>query len=297
MEEIRNAGLHTIKSENHGDTSMNKEKEKFLKFINFYKNVSCNIGETLYVLDYICKPEKYSVLSTVAKSFTNTVISNFYAQVVIYLHEFYYNLNDYSFIKFFNYIISNWDKIFTGDFHIYYNNDKEHNENKKYTYNDIGIRKTACEKFVKFISENIDIEVTIEEYKKVMLLTESNNFLNGKKGLNSINLKDIPECVEIREIIKNLRTLRDNCYAHHGELKQEIIVTIKQLKKIFLVTENIINQIYTMYDGSNICSEPLGKSGINILCDILSDYIEFKDDIIGMKYRKRMEKLTSNLGK
>ena len=80
------------------------------------------------VLDYLTtKEEDYQNIATISPAFISAVIYNFWAQAIIELDGFYYQYNDFSFVNFFNYVKSNWNNIFTGQFYeeIYRKNGKE----------------------------------------------------------------------------------------------------------------------------------------------------------------------------
>ena len=89
------------------------EKEKFRKYYNFFNDKIKKMSTTIEILDYLTTHEEdYTNLITISPAFMSVVISNFWSQAVIGLYAFYYENNDFSFKKFFNYTKANWNKIF-----------------------------------------------------------------------------------------------------------------------------------------------------------------------------------------
>ncbi len=110
-------GLGTIKYNTVETSLMNEQKEKYLMFYNYYVERGKRIAVTLEVLDYLTTHEQdYNNIATISPAFMAAVISNFWMQAIIELDAFYYVNNDLSFNKFFNYIKSNWNLIFTKEF-------------------------------------------------------------------------------------------------------------------------------------------------------------------------------------
>lgn len=121
------------------------------------------------------------------------VINNFWMQAIIELDAFYYANNDLSFRKFFNYIKSNWNMIFTKEFfeEIYYHNSIETRQ-IKFSQKEIFDTIMDCENLIEQNKSDIDnlrklrnnvaahyadigkIELTIslEQLMKVFQITE-----------------------------------------------------------------------------------------------------------------------------
>ena len=152
-------GLGHIESENKDTTPMNEQKERYLYFQKYYINKGKNIAITIAVLDYLTThQEDYTNISTISPAFMSAVINNFWAQAVIDLYAFYYKNNDLSFHKFFCYIKSNWNLIFTGDFYEYIYHGKEKTIKRiKFSQTDIFDAITSCENLIKDYQSKIDL--------------------------------------------------------------------------------------------------------------------------------------------
>ena len=152
-------GLGNIEYENKDITPMNEQKERFLYFHKFYINKGKNIATTIAVLDYLtAHQEDYENISIISPAFMSAVINNFWAQAVIDLYSFYYNKNDLSFRKFFCYIKSNWNLIFTGDFYEYIYHGKEKTiKHIKFSQTDIFDAITSCENLIEENQTKIDL--------------------------------------------------------------------------------------------------------------------------------------------
>lgn len=144
-------GLGHIEYENKDTTPKNKQKERYLYFHKFYINKGKNIATTIAVLDYLTThQEDYENISIISPAFMSAVINNFWAQAVIDLYAFYYNNNALSFQKFFCYIKSNWNLIFTGDFYEYiYHGDEKITKHIKFSQTDIFDAIISCEKLIE----------------------------------------------------------------------------------------------------------------------------------------------------
>ena len=189
-------GLGYIHYENKDNTPMNDAKKRFLEFRKFFIEKGKNIAVTLEVLDYLTtKEEDYQNIATISPAFINAVIYNFWAQAIIELDGFYYQYNDFSFVNFFNYVKSNWNNIFTGQFYeeIYRENGKE-TKRVKFTRKQIFDTIAECELIienqkdklekVRFFRDKIfahfgevksseqDKTISIDELKEVFLITQ-----------------------------------------------------------------------------------------------------------------------------
>lgn len=150
--------LGNIKYENKDTKPMNEQKKRFLYFRDYYINKGKNIATTIAVLDYLTTHrEYYDNISTISPAFMSAVINNFWAQAVIDLYAFYYTKNDLSFNAFFDYITSNWNLIFTGDFYEYVDyGDETTTEHIKYSKTDIFDAIKNCQNLIEENKDKID---------------------------------------------------------------------------------------------------------------------------------------------
>lgn len=191
-----NCGLGYIEYENKDTAPLNEQKERYLYFHDYYINKGKNIATTIAVLDYLTThQEEYENFSTTSPSFVSAVFNNFWAQAVIELYEFYYRSNDLSLHKFFCYIKSNWNLIFTGDFYEYiYHGEKKATKHIKFSQTDISDAIKSCEKLIEDNQTKIDllrtfrdnvfahfgdaskqkeeIKISIEQLQELLALTE-----------------------------------------------------------------------------------------------------------------------------
>lgn len=144
-------GLGHIEYENKDTTPINEQKKRYLYFHDYYISKGKNIATTIAVLDYLTThQEDYENISTISPAFMSTVINNFWAQAVIDLYAFYYKNNDLSFHKFFCYIKSNWNLIFTGDFYEYiYHGEEKTTKHIKFSQTDIFDAITSYENLIE----------------------------------------------------------------------------------------------------------------------------------------------------
>lgn len=158
-------GLGYIEYENKDTTPMNEQKDRYLYFHKYYINKGKNIATTIAVLDYFTThQEDYEKISIISPAFMSAVINNFWAQAVIDLYAFYYKNNDLSFHKFFCYVSSNWNLIFTGDFYEYiYHGEGKTTKHIKFTKTDIFDAITSCEKLIEDNQTKIDLLRTFRD--------------------------------------------------------------------------------------------------------------------------------------
>lgn len=158
-------GLGHIEYENKDTTPINEQKKRYLYFHDYYISKGKNIATTIAVLDYLTThQEDYENISTISPAFMSTVINNFWAQAVIDLYAFYYKNNDLSFHKFFCYIKSNWNLIFTGDFYEYiYHGEEKTTKHIKFSQTDIFDAITNCENLIEKSKDKIDLLRTFRD--------------------------------------------------------------------------------------------------------------------------------------
>ena len=153
------SGIGHIEYENKDTTPMNEQKERYLYFHRYYINKGKNIATTIAVLDYFTThQEDFQNISTLSPAFMSAVINNFWAQAVIGLYGFYHKSDDLSFEKFFCYVKSNWNLIFTGDFYeTIYHGEEKRTERVKFTREKILQTIEECRKIVAENQEKIDL--------------------------------------------------------------------------------------------------------------------------------------------
>ena len=158
-------GLGHIEYENKDTTPINEQKKRYLYFHDYYISKGKNIATTIAVLDYLTThQEDYENISTISPAFMSTVINNFWAQAVIDLYAFYYKNNDLSFHKFFFYLYSNWNLIFTGDFYEYiYHGEEKTTKHIKFSQTDIFDAITNCENLIEKSKDKIDLLRTFRD--------------------------------------------------------------------------------------------------------------------------------------
>lgn len=102
-----------IKTNRIDKAETNKEKQKFERFQNLYRNILVNVAVSIKTLEELTEQIDGNVIfSNYCPAFTTAVLKNFWAQSVIKLNECF--KGDHSFDKFINYIKANWNKIYTG---------------------------------------------------------------------------------------------------------------------------------------------------------------------------------------
>lgn len=111
---------NSFTKENKKTETLNKEKLKFLSFINTYTKAARHIASNLATLDYLTSEDEFikndvKKIFAIAQSFMKATIDNSWAQCIIEFNCFF-SSDDLSLENFFNYIKGNWDKIFKNNF-------------------------------------------------------------------------------------------------------------------------------------------------------------------------------------
>lgn len=128
MSNVRSGRIITKKID---DVEQNEEKKKFETFIRFYKNELSNVAISIKTLEILTKEtEDINMFNKYCPSFFTATLYNFWAQSVIGLNECF-NGDDYGYKKFFNFVESNWNKIFTAQWEKIINWSDETNEESK----------------------------------------------------------------------------------------------------------------------------------------------------------------------
>ncbi len=111
MIESRSGSVTTMRVD---DNPQNEQKEKFEKFVNFYRNVLMNVSVSIKTLEELTKQaEEITTFQSYCPAFFQSVFHNFWAQSVIELNECFNG--EFCFRKLFTYVEANWNKVFTGE--------------------------------------------------------------------------------------------------------------------------------------------------------------------------------------
>lgn len=101
---------------NKGDMTDSKERLRFLEFLDRYQEDLYTTATTLEVLDLFMKDREVIKLDEYFPAFIGSYIRNALTSSVTTIYALFSN-DKFSLRKFINYIKSNHDKIFTGDFY------------------------------------------------------------------------------------------------------------------------------------------------------------------------------------
>jgi hypothetical protein len=102
---------------NKDKSPMNKEKEKFLEFMDLYQNIGRNVKTSLETLKLFNDNDKVKKICKYAPAFTTAIVSNIWKSSVVSIHAFFSWGDKRSLNRFLNYIEANHNKIFTGEFY------------------------------------------------------------------------------------------------------------------------------------------------------------------------------------
>lgn len=216
----------------------NDAKEKFEKYINFYRNVLMNVSISIRSLEELTKESgENKTFYEYCPSFLRAVFHNFWAQSVIELNECFNG--DFCFRNFLNYIEANWNKIYTGRWvdTTNWSDGTTDSEEIKYDKNAITARinkdrelleknieviskiKTFRDKVFAHIDEDFPTEtLKLKELREIFTVAE--DLFNRMSGMydrihrclepsNSGDVRNIVKCVETydkyRELIQEAR--------------------------------------------------------------------------------------------
>ena len=216
----------------------NDAKEKFEKYINFYRNVLMNVSISIRSLEELTKESgENKTFYEYCPSFLRAVFHNFWAQSVIGLNECFNG--DFCYRNFLKYIESNWNKIYTGRWvdTTNWSDGTTNSEEIKYDKNAITDRinkdrelleknieviskiKTFRDKVFAHIDEDFPTEtLKLKELREIFTVAE--DLFNRMSGMydrihrclepsNSGDVRNIVKCVETydkyRELIQEAR--------------------------------------------------------------------------------------------
>lgn len=96
---------------------LSSQQKKYLSFHEFYRNKAYRISIAIASLDYLTSHEaEWTAFQLVSPNFANTVIESLWTKASIDLSSFFYESDERSFKKFFDYVKANWNLIFTEKF-------------------------------------------------------------------------------------------------------------------------------------------------------------------------------------
>jgi hypothetical protein len=211
----------------------NIEKEKFEKYINFFRNILMNVSISIKTLEELTKEsEENKIFNNYCPSFLRALFHNFWGQSVIELNECFNG--DFSFRNFLNYIEANWNKIYTGKWidttnwndgtidteEIKYNrktiieNIRKDKELLEKHINLIAKIKTFRDKVFAHIDEDYPEEILkLKELREIFIVAEE--LFNRMSGMydrihrcleptNSGDIRNVVKCVETYDKYKEL---------------------------------------------------------------------------------------------
>lgn len=251
--------LDNIKSIKHGkatyqnldETGMNESKEKTLKFFDKYINAGQNIATSIVILENLLFKNNLKLFNKYSPAFTSVMIDSLVGTCVIQLTAFFRNSDKLSLHKLFNYIRSNYNKIFTGKFQrvINYNDGTTEESIREYDKDNIFKTVEDCE---NLIQAN---ETLIEKFK-IFRDEIYGHFSDGKQ-------------------LENI----------------ENSLLLEEMKTLLNLAERIVNKIKTMYDGGYECFEPINAKDVNSIIHIIKTYDRNRNDIDEIIIEKDMRKI------
>lgn len=192
MKNSRSGSITTMRVDNN---PQNEQKEKFEKFVNFYRNVLMNVSVSIKTLEELTKQtEEITTFQSYCPAFFQSVIHNFWAQSVIELNECFNG--EFCFRNLFNYVNANWNNIFTGEWL------------KTTNWNDGEIEKETI------IYEKEQIFQRIEEAKNILLQNErmiSKIKTFRDKVFAHIDKKSPKEKLYLKEL-REIFTVAERCF-------------------------------------------------------------------------------------
>ena len=174
----------------------NDEKEKFEKYINFYRNVLMNVSISIKSLEELTKEsDENKIFYEYCPSFLRAVFHNFWAQSVIGLNECFNG--DFCFRNFLKYIEANWNKIYTGKW-IDTTNWNDGTVDKKEIKYDKKIIIDNINKDRKLLEKNIEVINKIKTFRDKVFAHIDENF-----PAESLKLKELREIFTVAEELFN----------------------------------------------------------------------------------------------
>lgn len=187
-----------IKTNRIDKAETNKEKQKFERFQNFYRNVLMNVSVSIKTLEELTEQtEDVSAFKKYCPAFHYSVIHNFWAQSVIELNECF--KGDFSFNQVLNYVKANWNKIYTGKWEEMTNWDDNTVDREEIIFGKEKIFRQIEEvKQILDLAENKQIIEKIKEFRDKSFAHIDEDFPK-----TSIYLTDLRKAFEFAEKIFN----------------------------------------------------------------------------------------------
>jgi hypothetical protein len=242
----KDEGVYQVVPENLDTTKMNVEKEKYLKFLNLYKNICYNLYISVDTLKELNININTKALNITSPAFLSMSIKNIWLTTIINLCSFF-SSDKMSLYKFFDYIKGNYNKIFTGKFR---------------------------ERVVNFYGEGKDNIREIKFEKNILEIVKDceNLILENKQDIDNIKI--------LRK--KIFAHFSDDREDYTNILKQ---INIDVLLKIVKLIETVINKINIQYDRVHHSLKPSNSSDISATISALNTYNTYRKELFDLKYR------------
>lgn len=238
MDKVRITKMETI---NKGDLTLNDEKKKFLHFSDIYRGKIRTVSTSIEILELIGKNEDVYNLYKYYPGFMNTFMENaWHASVTILSSIFSHSSNEEnSIFKFLNYIKSNHNKIFTGEFCTVIKYSDGRIEEKPFKING-----TACEDAKEcetLITENEDIIKIIDAFRD----EEFAHLGNGKKIIDlELKIEDLRKVLNLFSVIYNkFRNRYDLTSFVFSPTNSTDITSLAYLVSVYHKNETKINEL------------------------------------------------------
>ena len=221
---------------NEDKTPMNEEKEKFLKYLNLYRNAGNFISIALNTIDQLTS--KKTKLAQFAPAFVNCVHYSFWSTSVILLNCFYSRGDDLSIFSFMEYIRNNYNKIFTGKFYdIYIHSDRKETKKIKFGKKEIFERLNQCENIIK---ENNELLEKLDTFRNEMFAHFSEDKKNKLEN-QYLNIKELQELLSLTEkIINNLKIPYDRTFESFEPINSKDILGIEHILELYEENRELI---------------------------------------------------------
>ena len=245
---IISGGTYQVIGENLDITPMNKEKEKYNKFVNLYKQKCFYLFISLETLKELRNNEKSQALGKISPAFLSMTIKNIWVSSVVTLSAFFSN-DTMSINKYFNYIKANHDKIFTGKF-------------QDRVVNGLGVGKD---------------EIMVVKFDKTILevVAECEAILEENKA-------NIDKIITLRD---KIFAHFDKDTENYEELLKDININL--LLKLVQIIETITNNINLQYDRIYTCFSPTNSNDIKSTLSALNFYSIYRKEIFELRKKTK----------
>ena len=90
------------------------------------------------------------------------------------------------------------------------------------------------------------------------------------------------------DLINRIKVNRNKAFAHFDEsvlvtAKRQLTFSLKDLKDLFNLAENVVNKMNCFYDRKTLSFKPINVSDINQTIDIVDGFVNNKHTIIELK--------------